>query len=152
MNMPGMFLLFAIAMLGLWYQVESTTPDEDDDVNGSKALAESMSYYHQSLALYAARNPGVTGTPTDAAVGLPAWYSHPVMVKGYVSNGGAYSYCSCNTEVLNRLIEITDGSLFVGVAEGTGSGSKLRSPLQTNLMSLPAGANVPAGAVVYASK
>lgn len=152
-NAPGLMLLLAISLMSLWYQQEVVSGHQELLSSEAETTASAFELYHQQLTLYAERNPGVTGSPSDSAVGLPDWYTKPAAVKGYVTAGGAYTSCvGCPAEVLSRLIEISEGSMRIGVAEGAGASSKLRSPLHNNLMTLPAGAGIPAGAIVHASK
>ncbi|WLG57752.1 type IV pilus biogenesis protein PilM [Pseudomonas extremorientalis] len=108
------------------------------------SLSRNLLVYRSAAAEYAKANTGFTGTPTDEALNLPAWFSKPSGVTTYVSAGQSYTYFAgiAPSGLPAALVERTQ-SITVGVNRA----GVLISPIsgQTDVL-LPK--NIPEGAVV----
>lgn len=108
------------------------------------SISRNFLIYRSAAANYATSNPSFTGTPSDAALNLPSWYSKPSGVMAYLAAGKSYTYFTAHSisGMPALLVERTQ-SLAVGVNRS----GVLYSPRagQTGTV-LPA--QIPEGAVV----
>ncbi|MDR6680229.1 type IV pilus biogenesis protein PilM [Pseudomonas oryzihabitans] len=142
--MPILWIILAVVIstMGLLADQERTSSNRSVAVDVD-ALAHNLLIYRNALAEYAYNNPGITGSPADAALFLPGWWVHAPGVSGYVQGGSSYTfYASPPNGLVTALAELTHS-----VAVGYASGGQLVSPTggATGVV-LPAA--VPAGAAV----
>lgn len=130
--MPVLWIIFILLVSSVFYAITTETQritDSDDD-----ALASSLLVYRNHLGEYAWQNPGKTGAVSDASLSLPAWYTRPVSIGGYIQSGRAYTYLgNASTGVLAALYEKTEGTAAIG--------TKINGQLVshgTTIMTLPA--------------
>lgn len=106
-------------------------------------LSRSMLVYRASVAEYAHSNPGFTGSPTDAALNLPAWYVKQSGVTSYIAGGVSYTYIAAPPSGLPAMLSKHTESATVGIKRQ----GILYSPTSGRTsISIPAA--VPEGAVV----
>lgn len=118
-----------------------------DDINSEHAtldaLSRGMLVYRSAAAEYARMNPGFSGTPSDTALSLPAWYNKPVGVTAYVAGGSSYTYYAQVAPGLPAALVTRTESTVVGINRA----GVLVSPTSGNTgIALPGA--IPDGAVV----
>lgn len=104
--------------VGLFSQ-QQRQAEQLTDYGTLDSLSRSMLVYRSSAAMYAKANAGFSGTPPDAALNLPAWYSKPAGVMTYMSAGQSYTYFAGTAPpgLPSALVELTH-SITVGVNRG----------------------------------
>lgn len=140
-------LFLVMVVLGGVINHNAETLSSSNDKGVVEAISGSMAVYHSYVVAYAEANPGVTGSVSDAALGLPSWFNKVAGVSNYVSGGKGYVYyASPPGELAHQLLSDTSNSIFVGVKQG----GYVINPLSgQSTIAVPAA--IPDGVVVYAS-
>lgn len=108
------------------------------------SVSRSFLIYRSAAAQYAVVHPSYTGTPTDAALALPSWFSKPSGLAAYVMAGQSYTYFTGTVAagLPAALVERTQ-SMSVGVNRSGLLYSPIAGVTNVTIPSL-----VPEGAVV----
>ncbi|WP_252090652.1 type IV pilus biogenesis protein PilM [Pseudomonas sp. MWU13-3659] len=136
-------MLFLMAAGSIFSQMQYA-----DEVISEQAtvdsLSRSMLVYRSAAAEYARANPGFTGSPAEASLNLPGWYTKQSGIAAYIAGGVTYTYITGAVPpgLPSALSERTE-SATVGVKRS----GLLVSPKGGN-MAIVVPAPVPEGAVV----
>lgn len=84
------FTILMIAV-GLFSQLQKQS-EQITDYATIDSLSRNLLVFRSAAAEYAKSNAGFSGTPSDAALNLPVWFSKPLGVMTYISAGQSYTY------------------------------------------------------------
>lgn len=142
-----MLIIPIIALLfffGLSYHV-TQSQDKVNATNVARNLGANLALYRRAVANYAAANPTFTGTVSDVALGLPAWYEKMRGVSNLISGGRTYVYFS--DSVFGGLPALSEMAPVPSALIGIKQNGNLISPGNATTFALPT--SIPEGSIVF---